>query len=242
LAVVSPSIYAHPELYEAAFSFRDVAAEVDTILRWCPVAPGTRILEVAAGPAAHAIELARRGLVAAALDLSPAMVRHAARRARQAGVDLDVVVADMSDFTIGGRFGLVLTMAGAIGHLADEVTLASHFRSVARHLAGDGQYLIETTRPGDGDTRDRWRLSRQGRRYDVHFSPDRLTVRVREADGRARTFTDRLGLRLWTARELADLAGDAGLEVAQRHRWLAGQSRLVLVFRKGQSSSIDSSV
>jgi hypothetical protein len=103
---------------------------------------------------------------------------------------------------------------------------------VAGHLARGGAYLIETTRPGDGDTRDRWRLSRRGRRYDVHFSRVRLTVRVHRPDGRAETFSDRLDLRLWTARELEDAAAGAGLRAVGHHRWLAGQSRLILVFRR----------
>jgi SAM-dependent methyltransferase len=226
------SIYAHPELYEQAFSFRDVAAEVDAIVKWCAPPAGARVLELGAGPAAHCIELARRGVIVTALDLSPAMVRHAARRATAAGVDITGVTADMADFAVPGRFDLVLTMAGAIGHLGSGDALATHFRAVARHLTGTGLYLIEATRPGDGHTRDRWRLSRAGRRYDVRFSPERLTVRVRHPDGRAQTFSDRLGLRLWTAQQLADVAGGAGLELVQRHRWLAGQSRLIQVFRK----------
>ena len=226
------SIYAHPELYEQAFSFRDVSGEIDAIVRWCRLPDSPRILEVAAGPAAHAIALAQRGAVATALDHSPAMARHATRRARQADVPLDVVTADMADFAIPGRFDLVLTMAGGIGHLTSEDALASHFRAVARHLRAASRYVVETSRPGDATTSDRWRLSRQGRRYDVRFSPERLTVRVRHPDGRVQTFSDRLGLRLWTARQLASGAAGAGLEVVQRHRWLAGQSRLVLVFSR----------
>jgi hypothetical protein len=109
---------------------------------------------------------------------------------------------------------------------------------VARHLAPGGAYVVETSQPGDQGTRERWRLSRHGRKFDVRFSPRLLTVRVRHPDGRAQTFRDELGLRLWTAGELAEAASRAGLAVARRHRRLAGQSRLVLVFRR-QSSSTD---
>ena len=235
-----PSIYASPALYEEAFSFRDVPAEVDAIVRWTAMRRG-RVLELAAGPAAHGVELARRGFEVTALDLSSAMVRHAARRGREAGVDLTAATGDMSDFTLDRRFGLILTMAGAVGHLRTEAALGDHFRCVARHLGRGGAYVMETSPPGDVGTRDRWRLSRHGRQFDVRFSPRLLTVRVRHADGRAQTFTDALGLRAWTGRELADAAARAGLAVVQRHRRLAGQSRLVLVFGR-QSSSMDSSV
>jgi len=232
-----PSIYAKPALYEDAFSFRDVPAEVDAILKWTGLRGG-RVLELAAGPAAHGVELAGRGFDVTALDLSPAMVRHAARRAREAGVPLTVAIGDMSDFALGRRFRLILTMAGAVGHLGDLPALQSHFRAVARHLAAAGVYVVETGPPGDRGTRDRWRVSRHGRQLDVRFSPRRLTIRVRHPDGRAETFSDALGLRVWTAADLEEAAADAGLAVVQRHRRLAGQSRMVLVFGR-QSSSMD---
>lgn len=232
-----PSIYASPALYEEAFSFRDISAEVDVVLRWTGPRP-RHVLELAAGPAAHGIELARRGFEVTALDLSPAMVRHAARKARQAGVDLTADTGDMADFVVDRQFGLVLTMAGAIGHLGTEAALRAHFACVARHLGRGGVYLIETSPPGDRGTRERWRVSRHGRQFDVRFSPRLLTVRVRHPDGRAQTFSDALGLRPWTARQLAEAAGRAGLAVVQRHRRLAGQSRLVLVLGR-QSSSTD---
>lgn len=232
-----PSIYAKPALYEEAFSFRDVPAEVDAIVRWTG-RRGGRALELAAGPAAHGVELAGRGFDVTALDLSPAMVRHAARRAKEAGVPLTVATGDMADFARGRRFGLILTMAGAVGHLGSDEVLRQHFRCVARHLIPGGVYVVEASPPGDAGTRDRWRLSRHGRQFDVRFSPRLLTIRVRHPDGRAQTFSDALGLRLWTAGEMAKAAARAGLAVVQRHRRLAGQSRMVLVFGR-QSSSMD---
>ena len=50
--------------------------------------PVGSVLELAAGPAEHARELARRGLRATALDRSPAMCGYAAARAKAAGVEL----------------------------------------------------------------------------------------------------------------------------------------------------------
>ena len=75
--------------YEIAFSYRDVAAEVDALLRWCDARP-TAVLEVAAGPAEHAIECVRRGMRATALDLSAAMCERAVANAAAAGVSLVV--------------------------------------------------------------------------------------------------------------------------------------------------------
>src|SRR5215469_8827142 len=69
-------IYEEPELYQLACAYRDVPAEVTALLAWCGEHSREEVqtvLELAAGPAEHALELARRGLSATALDKSAAM-------------------------------------------------------------------------------------------------------------------------------------------------------------------------
>src|SRR6266478_5249084 len=58
-----PGIYDEPEFYEVACAYRDVPAEVDALLRWSGKhhEPPRSVLELAAGPAGHARNLARRG-------------------------------------------------------------------------------------------------------------------------------------------------------------------------------------
>jgi hypothetical protein len=59
-------IYDDPWAYELACGFRDVPAEVNVLLGWCAryrdSAPVRTVLELAAGPAEHAREFARRGI------------------------------------------------------------------------------------------------------------------------------------------------------------------------------------
>jgi len=234
------SLYGDPRLYELAFSYRDIAAEVDVLEAWCQRRQGgkrpRRVLELAAGPAAHAIEFARRATPAMALDSSPAMCAYAARRAKEQGVDLDVVQADMIRFRIPRRrFDLVLAMLDSAGHLLDLDTMVEHLRSVAAHLAPGGLYVIELSHPADfmGDapkTQNRWRLTRDGTRVDVNFtspprsfdpvtqvSMSRISVRVTER-GSARVVRDHIALRRWTATELDAAARLAGtLRVVERH-------------------------
>src|SRR5271155_5787616 len=96
-------IYSEPEFYAAACAYRDVPAEVTALLRWWQrwgppdEAKPKTVLELAAGPAEHARELASRGSSATALDLSAAMCEYAQA---QAADQLTVVQADMRDFTI----------------------------------------------------------------------------------------------------------------------------------------------
>src|ERR1700760_541386 len=152
------SIYDQPELYELACAYRDVPAEADALLAWCAThhdGPVGSVLELAAGPAEHARELARRGLRAAALDRSAAMCAYAADRAAAGGVELDVVEADMRSFTVPGpdgtrfQFDLAVTMLNSACHLFTLDDLVRHLRAVRLQLAPGGLYIVELAHPAD---------------------------------------------------------------------------------------------
>src|SRR5580700_850061 len=150
-----PGIYDEPEFYEAACAYRDVPAEVDALLRWSGRhrAPGSglprSVLELAAGPAEHARNLARRGLEATALDLSPAMCARARDLAEAAGLKLTVVQADMRDFSLPGPFDLAITMLNSLCHLFSLDDMVRHLTAVGRHLDPGGLYITELAHPAD---------------------------------------------------------------------------------------------
>ncbi len=228
-------LYDDPELYELAFAYRDVAAEVDVLEAWYRRRRGTgprRVLELAAGPAAHALEFARRGCQVAAVDVSPVMCSYAERRARREGVSIDVVEADMVRFRIPRRrFDLAIDMLDSASHILNLDAMVSHLQAVGAHLVPGGVYVMETSHPADflagaPKTQDRWRVTRNGRRADVRFtSPEldpvtqvaecRISVRV---DGHV--VRDSVALRRWTATEVEAAVRLAGtMTVVDRHGW-----------------------
>ena len=89
---VASSVYAHPELYELAFGFRDFDSEAAFLARMCRAHAGRAmrsVLELGAGPAWHSVScVTTQGpCVAVALDNTPAMLKRASRRALERGVD-----------------------------------------------------------------------------------------------------------------------------------------------------------
>jgi SAM-dependent methyltransferase len=163
-------IYDHPQAYELACSFRDVSAEVDVLRRWAGE-PRT-VLELAAGPAEHAREFARRGVAATALDLSPAMCAYA--RERGAGLPVEVVQADMREFDLGRRFDLVITMLDSTAHLMTLDDFVAYLGRVRDHLAAGGLALIEMSHPADrlGDTprvSNSWSVRKDGVQAHVRW-------------------------------------------------------------------------
>ncbi len=206
-------IYDHPWAYELACSFRDVAAEVDALARW---ACGPRVvLELAAGPAEHAREFARRRIPATALDLNPAMCAYARERAE--GLPLEVVQADMTRFTLDRRFDLVITMLDSTAHLMTLDAFVAYLRCVAAHLADGGLAVIEMNHPADrlGDTpraSSTWTVDKDGVRARVTWGEpsdrlDPITQVVEEhvtiAIENGEVLQDVVPYRFWTATELA---------------------------------------
>lgn len=143
-------VYSAARCYDVAFGFRDIAAECDALAhlatRHGPGAPRA-VLELAAGPARHAREWARRGVAATALDSSPAMCEHALACAARDGVPLQAVVADMEDFTLDARFDLALMPMDSSSYLLDNDSALRHLDCVARHLVDGGLYVLEMTHP-----------------------------------------------------------------------------------------------
>ncbi len=217
-------IYDEPELYQLACAYRDVPAEVSALLTWCDKhyenGGVQSVLELAAGPAEHARELARRGLAATALDRSAAMCAYAAAQARAAGLGLNVVEADMRDFAIPRRFDLAITMLNSACHLFTLDDLLAHLAAVAAHLVPRGLYVMEFAHPADylaavPRTSSEWSIEQDGIRAQVRWggggdqidpvsqiTREHMSITARMPDGTVRTVSDVVPNRFWTATEL----------------------------------------
>ena len=229
-------IYDEPELYELACAYRDIPAEATVLLTWCAIHfrrsagehtdSGVRsVLELAAGPAEHARELARRGLRAATLDLSPAMCGYAAAQAKAAGVDLQVVQGDMRGFVVTGPggtpvlFDAAITMLNSVCHLFTLDDLVRHLTAVRANLVPGGLYIVELAHPADffgsvPRTSSEWTTDAPGVHADVHWggrtdqidpltqvTKEHMTITAAYDDGTIRTVSDVVPNRFWTLTE-----------------------------------------
>lgn len=150
---VTSCLYDRPEIYQAAFADRNIVREVDALVAWYVRASAGRrlrsVLELAAGPADHALEFARRGVRASALDVNAAMCQFAKRAARSRGLNLDVRRADIRVFRLPGKFDLAINMLDSLSHLHTLDDLNRHLRCVARCLHRWGVHVMELSHPAD---------------------------------------------------------------------------------------------
>ena len=98
------------------------------------------ILDIAAGGGRLTVPLVRTGREVTAIDLSDDMLSHL-RRTLPARSTAECVVADMRDFSLGRRYGLVIIGATSIT-LLDRAGRSLLYGSVRRHLAAGGVFAF----------------------------------------------------------------------------------------------------
>ena len=170
-------IYHQARCYDVAFGFRNVPAECDTLAALMSRhggRPVAALLELAAGPAQHAREFARRGAAATALDMSSTMCEYALERAAHDGVPLQVSVADMCDFKLGQRFDLAVLLMDSSNYLLENQAVLNHLACVASHLVDGGLYVLEMSHPRDAfgvgaSTNTHWTAEADGLRVELEW-------------------------------------------------------------------------
>jgi len=129
----------------------------DTDFVWCPegmreadvglLGPvaGARVLEVGAGSAPCARWLVTRGATAVALDLSGAMLRHAAELGVTSGVPVPLVQAGAEHLPFAdGSFDIACSAFGAVPFVAEPGRV---MREVARVLRPGGRWVFSVNHP-----------------------------------------------------------------------------------------------
>lgn len=133
---------ASAELYDAIYAFKDYEAEsarVAALVR--AFNPNARtVLDVGCGTGEHARRLAtEHGFEADGLDLDPGLLS-VARAKHPVG---RFVEADMSAFSLGRRYDVVLCLFSSIGYLVTLQRVAMALRCFGQHLAPGGVMLVE---------------------------------------------------------------------------------------------------
>ncbi|SHG25190.1 SAM-dependent methyltransferase [Streptoalloteichus hindustanus] len=176
------------------------AAEVGFVERHLGLAPGSRVLDVPCGSGRHSMALAARGYRVSGVDISAEAVDHARRAAAEAGLTVDLTVADMRDLPRDGEFDAVVCLGNSFGYLDPTST-----RQFARSLAG-------AVRPGGGLVID---CGTAAESVLPSFDPSPRTLDAGGITVTATNSYDAEGSRLITRYHFAD--GTRELEVAAVH-------------------------
>jgi 2-polyprenyl-3-methyl-5-hydroxy-6-metoxy-1,4-benzoquinol methylase len=117
--------------------------EVDFVVQALQLQGDERVLDLACGFGRHSLELARRGYSVLGVDITPAYVDEALKRAKNDHLDAQFICADLRDVSFRAEFDVVLNLAdGAIGYLEDAQENLKIFDLIASSLKTGGKHLM----------------------------------------------------------------------------------------------------
>lgn len=140
-------LYAHPDYYEIAFDFRDVAAEVD-FFEACMDRFGEHsnrpdsVFEIACGPCPYLLEFDSRGYDFTGLDNSSEMISHSIEKAREHDIEATFLRRDMADFVLPDDVDFAFCALGSL-YLDSNEALLSHLDSMADAMTPGSLYCID---------------------------------------------------------------------------------------------------
>jgi SAM-dependent methyltransferase len=143
------SLYDDPSFYDRITS--PPAGALDFYLRVARASAGA-VLELACGTGRLTIPIAQALAPDATrpvtgLDLSPAMLEAARRKAADAMVDVDLVQGDMRTFALGRQFGTIFVAFNSLLHLTTNDALHECLARVREHLAPGGAFAFDVFNP-----------------------------------------------------------------------------------------------
>ena len=144
---------ARPFYHEFAWAYdaliaRPVADECAGIATWLArrgVGPGAAVLDAGCGTGRYAVELARRGFAVTGIDRSFELLEEARSRARDAGLPITLVEADLLDLPAapGGRLHDAIVCRGVLNDMVGAAARAAALGGFARMLRPDGVVWLD---------------------------------------------------------------------------------------------------
>ena len=108
------------------------------------------ILELGCGTASLALELQPRGdFLYRATDASEQMVRVAEHKIAEAGVPIDVAVADFRDFTVDAPVDVVLLLYDGLNYVLEPDDVARMLRCAYAALKPGGVFIVDQSTPAN---------------------------------------------------------------------------------------------
>ncbi len=131
--------------YENEVYTQGTLGEVDFIEKEINYDKNCKILDIGCGTGRHDIELAKRGYNVTGIDLSEAMLAKAREKAREAGVNLNLQLADARKLQFEHQFDLVIMLCeGAFSLMETDEMNFEILKNAAEALKKNGKLIFTT--------------------------------------------------------------------------------------------------
>jgi SAM-dependent methyltransferase len=108
--------------------------------------PGRRILDLACGGGRHSLAMAQRGALVTGIDLGPAAIAAARRRAKRAGLAVEFVQADLRCLSYKAAFDVVTLIFGCFTEMPQSQA-QNVLQRISRSLRPGGLFVLDVYTP-----------------------------------------------------------------------------------------------
>jgi ubiquinone/menaquinone biosynthesis C-methylase UbiE len=180
-----------------------------------------RVADLGSGTGDLAVALARRGFEVVGVDRSQPMLAIARAKARDAGLTIDFVSADLRDLALVPPADAAVCVYTVVNQLVEDSDLARAFAAVRRSLTRGGLFVFETNLPAAYERLWTGEETVRAGEAEVHRAHRRLPSGTIEAEvtirvpGRADEH-DAIVQRPWSDGEIENALAAAGLKLVAR--------------------------
>ncbi len=207
------------DVYDFQFTEERAAKETAFAAKALELQRGERVLDLCCGQGRHAVQLAGMGLDVTGLDLSEQYLRLTDAAAKEKGLSVETVHADMREIPFEAHFDAIVNMFSSFGYLESEAEDAKVLASIRRALKPGGRVLLDLLNRDwvvDNYIQNDWHRGDDGTLYLEHRELDLLTSRNHvtftaiRPDGSQQEIVGH-HIRLYTLREAVGMIEAAGL-------------------------------
>jgi SAM-dependent methyltransferase len=117
--------------------------EVDFMLQYFKLQPGSRVLDIMCGYGRHSLALARKGIEVTAIDNLPDYINEIQNNAVAENLSVKTVLGDVIAYTPEVNYDLVICMGNSL-QFFDKGELMKLLKQVSAHLKPGGSFLVNT--------------------------------------------------------------------------------------------------
>jgi SAM-dependent methyltransferase len=133
----------YKEIWRAMIPPELTVKEVDFMMSYFNLKPGSRVLDIMCGYGRHAIALARQGIEVTAIDNLGDYIGEIQEIARVESLPLEAMQADAATYEPKGEFDLVICMGNSLNFF-DVTNTQTILQKIANHLIHGGHMLINS--------------------------------------------------------------------------------------------------
>jgi len=211
------------EDYLIVYKHRDFCGakhEVNKMIGWLHLPPGSKVLDLCCGMGRHSLALAEAGYEVTGVDLSEPLLREA--RAQKGSDNVRWLRSDMRTLPLDGGFDAVVNLFTSFGYFEEDEEQIKVLREIGRMLKPGGKFVIDYLNPAyvirnlvpHSVREDVDNLIDEQRRIEGGYVKKDIIL-TSKADGTARQYHERV--KLYTLEKFRTMIEQAGLSLEAVH-------------------------